>query len=93
MVVFVLTDSFPACLLIGEDLREGTFRDEEAGGVVEGVFERFLERHLEGVAGADEGAGEEDLEGGAEAESLFVCDHDLAVFLRAFGAHCHGGMW
>lgn len=93
MVVFVLTHSFPACLLVGEDLCESAFRDEEAGGVVERVFERFLERHLEGMASANEGAGEEDLEGGAEAESLFVCDHDLAVFLRAFGAHCHRRMW
>ena len=92
MMMFVLADTLPSCLLVRNDLGQGAFRDEEAAWVVKCVFEGFLQRHLEGVAGADERAGEEDLKWWSEGKCLFVRKHDLTVFLRAFRTHCGGEM-
>ena len=89
-MMFILADTLSSCLLVRDDLRQGTFRDEEAAGVVKCVLEGFLQRHLEGVAGADERAGEEDLEWWSEGKCLLVRKHDLAVLLGAFRTHCGG---
>ena len=54
---------------------------------MQGVLDKLLQGHVKVIAGLDEGGIEEDLVRFVKSKGEFVGVDDLAVFLRAFGAH------
>ena len=71
------------------DLRKRALRDEDLAGVLQGVFEGLLQRHVEGVAGAEKIRIQQDLVGWSKGKGLGEGLHNFAI---AFGASCaHNG--